>query len=114
MKEITITVYISRDGVEFKTEHACLEHEKELAEFEERAEYLQENITKEFCEYFKKKDIKFEIHQDETKILYYWGDRWCEFDEDFDIDYSEWEKFKKLIRKKYGYKINTPYWYWGK
>jgi hypothetical protein len=119
MTEITkeIVVYLSEDGKEFLSRYDCVKHEEKMKEVAERYAYLSEFITKEMNYFFKRDStnlFKVTAYDDDLTIETLWDGHYSELDGDFDIDYSLWDPFKRMIRIKYGYDIKTPSWYWGK
>ena len=136
--QVTVTQYKTPDGQIFDKSSEAYDHNIWI----ERKEYLTEKFYEEIFEMNKVKEIFpynfnkinnveeiknfiwVKLAKDEQKdsSMGYITDNGStdgfenclEFDEDMPFDYDSYQKLKHNMLIKYGYKLSTPYYYWGK
>jgi len=112
--EEVVEVYITEDGSKFNSKFKAIDYiEKELP----RMKFLENKIAKFIKKYYNEEKVEvcilsLEEHNDYPNTNIYIDE--VEFDEDFGVDWDEWNEFEKELYIKNGFKINMPGYYWSK
>jgi len=124
-----ITVFVTEDGMEFRSEDKALEHEQFLSISEEELLLEINKFLSNINNYdtwidrncFSKEEFhictklsKINTNHSVTLTIIQNKNMEVELDEDFLIDLNKWDNFEKEILNKYNCILKVPLYYWSK
>lgn len=114
--EKLVTFYVADDGMEFKFQSECQEHEDKTDKRIQRNMFLSNKFTEYLNEKYETTYFRVKIGQmiNNNNTYIYYDKR--ELDEELDNYFPRniWNELVKEFEINYLCEIRVPYWYWSK